>query len=295
MTATAPPIERFVEVDGLRLRTTDWGGDGPPLVIHHATGFLARVYDPFAALLRRRFRVLGLDARGHGGSDKPEGGYRWERFIADLIAVIEGFGVGPVVGLGHSLGGTTTAGAAAERPDLFTHIVLLDPIFLPREFRNVTAADNHMAAAARRRRREWDGAAAVLAAYGSRPPFSSWRENALRAYVEHGFEPAGDGRVRLRCPPEIEAQVFSMAPSFDGWSMLDRIVRPTLVVRGETSQAFSARDMAKALSRLRRGTGAEIAGHGHLFPMEVPEQAAALVESFVERAPPAEPRMERGD
>lgn len=294
MTPEREPTERFVEVDGLRLRTTDWGGDGPPLVIHHATGFLARVYDPLAALLRRRFRVLGLDARGHGGSDKPADGYRWEGFIADLVAVIEAFDVGPVVGLGHSLGGTTTAGAAAARPDLFTHVVLLDPIFVPREFRNVTAADNHMAAAARRRRREWDGAEAVLASYGSRPPFASWREDALRAYVAHGFEPAGDGRIRLCCPPEVEAQVFSMAPNFDGWSKLDGIGQPALVVRGETSQAFSARDMTKALARLRRGTGAEIAGHGHLFPMEVPEQAARLVEDFVGREAPEETPVERG-
>lgn len=276
----AAPSSRWVAADGIRLHVVDWGGDGPPAILHHATGFLSRVYDPFARHLARHFHVYGFDARGHGASDKPSGGYRWEAFIGDLVTVVEALGIIGAIGVGHSLGGTTVAGAAASRPGLFRRAVLLDPILLPREFRNVFKDRNPMAEAALRRRDLWPSREAVLASYAPRPPFESWRHDALDAYVEHGFEPAAEGGVRLRCPPSVEAQVFAMALDFDGWGQLDSIAEPTLVVRGEKSDTFSVRDMAQAMSRLRHGVDATIADAGHLFPMEKPERLAEVVTEF---------------
>lgn len=278
--ASAVPSSLTVESDGLRLHVIDWGGSGPVAILHHATGFLSRVYDPLARHLTRSFRVFGFDARGHGLSDKPSGGYRWEAFIADLVAVVTALGIEGALGIGHSLGGTTVAGAAAAHPGLFRRAVLLDPILLPREFRNIFKDRNPMSEAALRRRDLWPSREAVLASYAPRPPFENWRHEALDAYVEHGFEPAAEGGVRLRCPPAVEAQIFSMALDFDGWGQLDRIVEPTLVVRGETSDTFSERDMAQAMSRLRRGESATITGSGHLFPMEKPERLAEVVAAF---------------
>jgi pimeloyl-ACP methyl ester carboxylesterase len=63
---------------------------GDPAVLLHATGFLARLWEPIAVTLAARYRVYAYDARGHGDSDKPavtgaEGsasGYGWEGLAA---------------------------------------------------------------------------------------------------------------------------------------------------------------------------------------------------------------------
>jgi pimeloyl-ACP methyl ester carboxylesterase len=137
-------------VNGLRLHYSDFGGEGPTAVLHHATGFHAWVWTPIAEALTRRCRVLAFDARGHGDSDKPAGGYEWKQFVGDLTGFIETLDLGRVLGVGHSLGATTIAGVAAERPELFSAAVLLDPVLYPRGVRRLADENNPMAAIARR-------------------------------------------------------------------------------------------------------------------------------------------------
>src|SRR5258706_5837286 len=88
---------------GVEIALLDWGGSGPLALFHHANGFCAATLDLVARPLRRHFRVIGMDARGHGdssrpgasfaqraeGERRPSGGepYAWGEFGADLAAV----------------------------------------------------------------------------------------------------------------------------------------------------------------------------------------------------------------
>jgi pimeloyl-ACP methyl ester carboxylesterase/catechol 2,3-dioxygenase-like lactoylglutathione lyase family enzyme len=281
------PASGFVAANGVRLHYLDYGGEGPPAVLHHATGFHAWVWTPIAEALSTRYRVFAVDARGHGDSEKPADGYRWETFISDLVAFVQALALGRVLGVGHSLGATTTAGAAAQRPDLFRAVALLDPILFPREFRNMSMADNPMASAALKRRAAWPSHEEVFASYRGRGPFVKCRDAVLRLYVDHGFAD-DDGGVRLKCAPTIEAQVFRMAPEsgFDGWKALERLRVPTLLLRGAESDAFSAGDAEAALACLARGELSTLPDTTHMFPMEVPEAVAAAILGFAERELP---------
>jgi pimeloyl-ACP methyl ester carboxylesterase/catechol 2,3-dioxygenase-like lactoylglutathione lyase family enzyme len=285
--ARPTPASGFVSVNDVRLHYLDYGGNGPPAVLHHATGFHAWVWAPVAEALSTRYRVFALDARGHGDSEKPPAGYWWETFIADLVAFVEALALGPALGVGHSLGATTVAGAAAHRPDLFRAVALLDPILIPRVFRNPSIADNPMANAALKRREVWASHEEVFASYRGRGPFVKWRDDVLRLYVDHGFA-AGDGGVHLKCPAAIEAQVFRMAPEpgFDGWRALERLTVPALLLRGAQSEAFSASDADAALARLGRGELCTLPDATHMFPMETPEAAAAAILGFAEKELP---------
>ncbi len=60
---------RNTEIGGLKFHYTDWGGDGPPLVMLHGLTGHARTWDHTAAALTDRYRVLALDQRGHGDSE----------------------------------------------------------------------------------------------------------------------------------------------------------------------------------------------------------------------------------
>ena len=62
-----------VSVNGLKLHYLDWGGDGRPIVILHATGFLGRIYRPIAEALTAIGHVYSYDQRGHGDSEHPKG------------------------------------------------------------------------------------------------------------------------------------------------------------------------------------------------------------------------------
>src|SRR5262249_25021664 len=116
-----PVSRRIPLVDrGVEIALLDWGGGGPLGLMHHANGFCAGTLGLVAEALVPHFRVIGMDARGHGDSSKPEGpaAYRWDHFAEDYLAVARVLaaehGGRVAIGLGHSFGGTSALGAAAR-------------------------------------------------------------------------------------------------------------------------------------------------------------------------------------
>ncbi|GAA3097112.1 hypothetical protein GCM10020254_48050 [Streptomyces goshikiensis] len=80
-----------------------------------------------ARWLAERHRVVALDQRGHGQSDRPATGpYTREAFVADAEAVIEQLGLAPVTLIGHSMGALTAWQLAARHPDLVRALVICD-------------------------------------------------------------------------------------------------------------------------------------------------------------------------
>ena len=95
----------------------------------------ARTAGLVAERLREHYRVIAMDARGHGDSSKPKGAdcYRWELFGRDVLDVAEALVAEHpenrvALGLGHSFGGTSILMASAARPDHVEHNVLVDPV-----------------------------------------------------------------------------------------------------------------------------------------------------------------------
>ncbi len=108
------PKSGNLNVNGVRLHCLDWGGDGDPIIVLHATGFLGRIYAPIASALTRIGHVYSYDQRGHGDSSPaPDGQYDWQRTMDDLAGFIiaMGFG-GGVRAFGHSAGATAIGSLA---------------------------------------------------------------------------------------------------------------------------------------------------------------------------------------
>lgn len=95
-------------------------GDGPSLVLLH--GFMgssaAWHLAGFVDALAGEFRMILVDARGHGGSDKPHdpGAYRVRHDVADVAAVLDDIGIRSVATCGWSMGGVTALAMAALDP-----------------------------------------------------------------------------------------------------------------------------------------------------------------------------------
>jgi pimeloyl-ACP methyl ester carboxylesterase len=265
---------------GVELAVVDFGGPGSAALCAHANGFCARLWEPVAHELRRELRIVAYDARGHGDSSSPAPGpaYEWEELARDAIALADALrarlGIARFeLGVGNSMGGATTLAASARRADLFGRTVSIDPVVLPaRVDRSRIPADNPMAQAARKRRPVFAAREAVIKAYRERRTFADWQPRALELYAEHGFRQRSDGQVELKCSGEIEAELFSRAPSLDLRAELRSLRVPGVLLhasRGDFS-IEGYRELAAQCSALR----VESLESGHLAPMIDPELVA---------------------
>jgi pimeloyl-ACP methyl ester carboxylesterase len=265
----------------------DWGGDGPVILAHHANGFCAGMWGEVAEALSGRFRLVAMDARGHGDSSKPESprAYAWDRFVDDVVAVAETLASeapdGTLgVGAGHSFGGAATLMAAARRPELFASVLLLDPVIMDPEMLKLVGKRRHsggmLAAVTRRRRRMWASRDEAVELWVKHAFFKDWTPRARALYAEFGLADRLDGQVELKCPPEVEATIFEYGGSLEPLPVAHRISAPTLFVhaaRGTFEEHVYA-DVAARMPRAR----VESLDVGHLMLMEQP---AVVVDALL--------------
>jgi pimeloyl-ACP methyl ester carboxylesterase len=115
-----------LERDGVRLACLDYGGEGPPVLILPGLAGHAREWAHTAGWLTERARVLVLDARGQGHSERHPEDVSPEAQLADAAFAVERIGISPVVVIGHSIGGQRAIMLAGERPDLVRALVVVD-------------------------------------------------------------------------------------------------------------------------------------------------------------------------
>jgi pimeloyl-ACP methyl ester carboxylesterase len=182
------------------------------------------------------------------------------------------------------LGGIVTLFAAAQRPDLFQAVVLLDPVILPRMrlarlwmLRALGREERlPLVQGALRRRRSWSSRQACFDHFRAKPLFRDWGDEALWAYVHAGTIHSGTGGVELAYPPEWEAQIF--ASSLNGvWRSLPLLRVDALVMRGERSDIFTVSVQERVARLLPAAEFKTVSNAGHLFPMERPRETAAVI------------------
>jgi len=270
---------------GIEIAVLDFGGVGPPALLHHATGFCAALWAPVAEAMRRRFRVFAMDARGHGDSSQPARaeGYAWSHFGSDARCVAQRIAHehGPLaLGLGHSLGGTALMLAAIEQPGLFERLVLVDPIVMPSdpEVRARLSRGNSLADAARRRREVWDSRSQARERWAGKQVFAEWDPRVLDLYVAEGLRDRADGCVELKCPAEVEATIFEASVGLDALELAQRLETPTCILWARRGN-FPLEHFEELAARVQRGRVREL-DTGHLAPMEAPDLVAAEALAF---------------
>ena len=270
----------------MRLNVLEWGDpQAPPIVLTHGMWDHARSFAVFAPLLAERFRVIAIDARGHGDSGWA-GAYSWLVDVADVINVLRWVGRRTYL-IGHSKGGGQATDAARALPELVAKLVNIDgfgPPSLddarPAPVRFAEFLDQRRTRAQRdtwrpyaslddlveRRRaqnprlsREW---LRYLAFHGAREEHDGWRWKA-DPIMAHGFGPwrpewIGPSYATVRMP-----MLALIGSEPDTWGPLPAPV------------------LAERLSRVRHLERCTIGGAGHFVHIERPAETAQAVLDFL--------------
>jgi pimeloyl-ACP methyl ester carboxylesterase len=276
--------------DGVAVAVHDLGGSGPLLLISHATGFHGRAYTTLAGALADRFHTIAFDYRGHGDTRTPpealDGSisgnkYDWEHYADDAHAVattLRDRSGEPMVCFGHSMGGAGAILVAHRDPTLFRALILFEPIIFPPDAQRPPDSPNTLADGARRRRSTFASYDAAIDNFSQKRPLSAFPQDALEAYVRHGFAERDDGQVDLKCLPETEAGTFEGSAQHPAWDLLPEIEIPVLVMAGEAeTDAPPAAVAPRVAERLPHGRYDGRPELDHFGPMTHPDVVAAAI------------------
>lgn len=122
--------DQFISANGLTFHLIDWGGRGEWLILLHGLASQAHIWDLVAPLLTSSFRVVAVDQRGHGLSDKPASGYDFASITHDLDEILAALAIDHATLIGHSWGGNVAVQVAVDHPSRVSGLVLIDGGFL---------------------------------------------------------------------------------------------------------------------------------------------------------------------
>ncbi|GAA5179941.1 alpha/beta hydrolase [Rugosimonospora acidiphila] len=243
------------EVNGRTLSYLDFGGPGPVLIALHGHFSEGADFAPLAQRLGSQWRVLALDQRGHGESDRATG-YERSGYVGDVAAFLDHLGLADVALLGHSLGGVNAYQFAARHPDRVTALIVED-------IGAVCDIDLNFAKNLPDRVTTRDG---LVEAVGAAAP-----------YLERTFRERAEGwSFSFDAGDTVRSQ---QALSGDHWRDWLSVRCPTLLVRGTRSDelsAWHARDMAA-----KRSIDLIELTAGHVVHHDQPDAFAECVRRFL--------------
>ncbi len=121
LAATAHAQDRWFDSAGVRIRYVDRGAGTPVVLLHGNGGSLQSWIDSgIAAALERDYRVLALDARGHGQSGKPRDAAAYGRQMGlDVVRLLDHLGIQRAHMVGYSMGASILGTLVTSHPDRF--------------------------------------------------------------------------------------------------------------------------------------------------------------------------------
>ncbi|KIP03855.1 hypothetical protein PHLGIDRAFT_25908 [Phlebiopsis gigantea 11061_1 CR5-6] len=218
-----------------------------------------------------------------------------------------GFQSRALASIGHSFGGCSSLRAALECPQLFSSMVLVDPIISPWRKGTELLPERpvRMARGAIKRRSHWASKEEALRLLQQSPFFGVWDPAALKSYVDHGMCEDPQGGVRLKTSGTLEGIVFSEAlASCEAWHLAEdldpsielRWIQPEFpmiecvstrrVPAGADERVFVSSDIPKdhmVWLRPENSSNVIIPGSSHLIPHEKPRELAHDLLGFYSR------------
>ena len=190
--------------------------------------------------------------------------------------------------MAHSRGGGVAVIGGAQRAERISGAVLIEPN-VPYARPDAGAGDNaarpnSAVEEAGRRRAVWDSREQFIQRLRTAAGFKNWRDDILWLYVEHGTRVRVDGKVELKCTPEMEVRLLQMTTPDGILELVSRInfpvlymTQPVLWRSPQNSPVFQA--MEKSAPSFRH---MEVPDASHFIPQEQPDVVVEAIREFVD-------------
>lgn len=264
-----------VDVNGVNIAYAEVGESDDTVFLFHGVTANHRVWAPIQAALAERYRVIAVDQRGHGNSDKPVGQYTAEHYSDDVRGLVERLGgTGRNVLVGHSLGSRNSIVAAARYPELVSGVVAIDftPFIEDRVFDSLEAR----VGGGDQRFSSLDEVEQYLQRRYVNIPVE-----ALRRRAEYGYQEVDGGYIPLADPAAMLQTVQGLRSDFSGYYRDLKV--PAVIVRGAESVLVTEQAFEKS-RKIRPDLEYVVTARAdHYVPEEEPQAVTELVTSFIER------------
>ncbi|HML12397.1 MAG TPA: 3-oxoadipate enol-lactonase [Xanthobacteraceae bacterium] len=243
------------------------GAEGAPwLVLSNSLATNLSMWDDQAELLKKSFRVLRYDQRGHGGTDAPAGRYTFDLLIADVIALLDALSIKRAHFGGLSMGGATALGLALRHPDRIDRAIICDsgcastPATSQQWEERIAAARNGgMAAMVDSTMARWFPPETVKA----NPPHLDKVRAMIRSTPVEGF---------IGCAAALADHDFRSAVA--------TVTRPLLFIVGEKDGTTPAA-MRQMHAQVPGSRFVELPGAGHISNMDQPALFTKAIAEFL--------------
>jgi pimeloyl-ACP methyl ester carboxylesterase len=252
--------------DGVSLAYREEGQGDPPILFVHCWTCNNTFFDRQMPHFGAGHRVIAVDLRGHGASDKPEQDYTVECFADDLAWMCAELGLRKPVVVGHSMGGNVALELAARFPEVPGAIVMIDSAIVPPA-----------------------GLVDVVRSLATTLHGPDFREAQRRFMGDYTFLPNDDAADRTRI-----IDVMSSAPQhvmanslehhilhWDGATAATACQVPALYI----GAAFPLADVARFRELCPHLTVGQTVGAGHFNNQLVPDQVNAMIDRFLTTIP----------
>jgi pimeloyl-ACP methyl ester carboxylesterase len=279
---------RLIETSNGTLQVLEQGNpQGSPVVLIHCYTCSLNWWEDLAPLLEQDHRVIRVDLLGHGGSEKPGGGYAMVDQASAVAEALAKLGVVDATVVGHSLGGDVATALAEQSPQLASRVVIVDQA--PDQSFEHTSLSEHAG--------HWPLIGPALERLTHVAPASF-----IRSQYDQTFAPGFSISAGFENPDQVVDDLRTMTyTAFDESGdeendytdekpldeRLAEIQVPLLVVFGTEDQVY---DADEAIARYAAIPGAQthlIEGAGHSPNVEKPDELAPLILAFAK--PPAKP------
>jgi pimeloyl-ACP methyl ester carboxylesterase/predicted glycosyltransferase len=268
-----PAREGYAVHGDVKLWYAVWGDKGPwlafaaPFQIVHS-----RLLKAVVPYLSQHFRVVTMDGRGNGRSDRPQGqaAYNFELYFADFVAVLDAVGADRVALVGISAAAMTVLRLAAEQPGRISHVITAGGF--AESLMEAPALAQRARDDSRRMREDWPGYIdAFMRCIFSEPHSTKAYEDGVH------FAWATQGEVIDWCARGWQGN--------DVREQARRIACPTLVIHGDGDRRVP-HPYGEAIHELVPGsTLLTIGGGGHVTAVRDPVRFNRAVRDFVGAAP----------
>lgn len=266
-----------MERGGVGLAGVDFGGEGPAILLLHGLAGYAGEWSETASWLSKRARVVALDARGHGNSERFPADVSPAAHAADAAFALERLALGRVVVVGQSFGGLTALLLAAEHPDLVRGLVMVEAG--PAGSGDESKRDAHIAEVSDFFRRwpvPFRSREAAIDFFGGPSLIAEAWTGGLE-FRDGGWWPRFDAEVLMRTLHEADGRSY--------WEEWERISCPVLVVRAGEGLL----PVAEAESMVARGRDVglvEVAKAKHDLHLDRPDEWREVLTDFLDSLAP---------